>query len=86
MRCWRDNDLFKTVCMYLLEDDENWDILSDVVSYGRVLIPVANMSETIAIELGILSTYLRERATKATHERAMQVARKEMRKRLGARN
>ncbi len=83
MRCWVDNELFKEVLAFLLTDDLDWDMMASTED-RPTLLGMANMAETVAIELSILSTYLRERGVKTTHERAMQVARRDMRRKLGA--
>ncbi len=83
MRCWCDSELFKEVLVFLLMNDVDWEVMSAVQNRG-FLAGMANMTETMAVELGILSTYLRQRANQDTHEHAMQVARREMRKKLGA--
>ncbi len=84
MRYWADNELFKEVLAFMLMDESDWDAMVTVQD-RPMLLGMANMSETAAIELSILSTYLRERGVKVTHERAMQVARRDMRRKLGAR-
>ncbi len=83
MRCWIDNELFKEVLAFLLMNDIDWEVMSAVENKG-FLAGMANMTDTISIELGILSTYLRQRTNQDTHEHAMQVARRDMRRKLGA--
>lgn len=83
MKLWRDEyhlGMFKDIIALLLMDSDDWVAYHKIDSHLR---NVANVAEMIATEVMLLAIYLRERSNKVPHERALQISRREMRRKLG---